>query len=51
MLTLFVGGTLFLGLLFFLKTEHFDPDKWADRKEYLKFWQDMESWKTPVRWN
>jgi len=50
MFALFIGSALILGLLALLREEPLDPEEWADRKEYQKFWRDIESWKTPVRW-
>lgn len=50
MLALFVSGALILGMLALLKVKPLDPEEWADRKEYQKFWRDLESWKNPVRW-
>ncbi len=51
MFTLFVGSAVILGMLAFFKKENVDSEEWADRREYLKFFQDLESWKNPVRWN
>ncbi|GAK48989.1 hypothetical protein U14_00206 [Candidatus Moduliflexus flocculans] len=53
MFTLFISSAVALtifAMLSFFKKEHFDPDDWADRKEYQKFWREIESWKNPVRW-
>ena len=50
MFALFISGALIFGMLALLKDEPLDPEEWADRKEYQKFWRTFESWKNPVRW-